>query len=210
MALDMVYPRVCGGTRWYSGTARTSRGLSPRVRGNHVNGHAGQSLQGSIPACAGEPPELLVATLLEGETRSIPACAGEPDMTSCHRRPWMRSIPACAGEPFWIALVCAIRTVYPRVCGGTPWYAHADKVPAGSIPACAGEPDVELIALRALRGLSPRVRGNRVTLWTGKVVHEAVDGSIPACAGEPEVKPSRRWTSGIRSIPACAGEPRPP
>ena len=35
--------------------AQSSRGLSPRVRGNLLNSARIQSLNGSIPACAGEP-----------------------------------------------------------------------------------------------------------------------------------------------------------
>ena len=31
------------------------------------------------------------------------------------------SIPACAGEPAIKVLTPPVTTVYPRVCGGTPW-----------------------------------------------------------------------------------------
>ena len=115
-----------------------------------------------------------------------------------------------------------VRSVYPRVCGGTE---HDPRR-----PACA-------------EGLSPRVRGNRGL--TNRVMR--VCRSIPACAGEPQVGGQRRReimvyprvcggttydatgvtpTDGLsprvrgnrsgrydvteyaRSIPACAGEPR--
>ena len=99
--------------------------------------------------------------------------------------------------------------VYPRVCGGT---------------ARRG------ITIGFLRGLSPRVRGNRKY---GSRRHLYM-GSIPACAGEPlprlygpkstlGLSPRVRGNhaqaaqsgDGERSIPACAGEPpalrnRPP
>ena len=133
----------------------------------------------------------------------------------------MGSIPACAGEPAQHERECALRRVYPRVCGGTnssrlalPWpWGLSPRVrgnrflnllppsPGGSIPACAGEPKryqnqdrpnpvyPRVCGGTATRrrpspqskGLSPRVRGNPLTLaypgrWTG---------SIPACAGEP-------------------------
>ena len=55
--------------------------------------------------------------------------------------------------------------VYPRVCGGTPYSASNSMARAG---------------------LSPRVRGNRVTVGSGV----GVGRSIPACAGEP-VRPWR-------------------
>ena len=88
-----VYPRVCGGTSQVRGRRSCLRGLSPRVRGNRVP-HGGEHLpQGSIPACAGEPPPDWAAGGLsprvrgnrngrpgkEGRSGSIPACAGEPN-----------------------------------------------------------------------------------------------------------------------------------
>ena len=50
-----VYPRVCGGTGVSSAMARSLRGLSPRVRGNHRHPLLPDRRLGSIPACAGEP-----------------------------------------------------------------------------------------------------------------------------------------------------------
>ena len=52
-----VYPRVCGGTLWFSTYQASISGLSPRVRGNHGHStHRGRP-SGSIPACAGEPAQ---------------------------------------------------------------------------------------------------------------------------------------------------------
>ncbi len=50
-----VYPRVCGGTKSLHKSFQAVRGLSPRVRGNRPNGCAQGRINGSIPACAGEP-----------------------------------------------------------------------------------------------------------------------------------------------------------
>ncbi len=50
-----VYPRVCGGTRSPCWVARSSWGLSPRVRGNHHHRRLFGPKSRSIPACAGEP-----------------------------------------------------------------------------------------------------------------------------------------------------------
>ena len=50
-----VYPRVCGGTEGVVGGVREACGLSPRVRGNRNPHKRSQVIQGSIPACAGEP-----------------------------------------------------------------------------------------------------------------------------------------------------------
>ena len=54
-----VYPRVCGGTTRFGRLMEESKGLSPRVRGNHRH-----------------------LVTMDGRTRSIPACAGEP---TCRR-----------------------------------------------------------------------------------------------------------------------------
>ena len=51
------------------------------------------------------------------------------------------SIPACAGEPFSPYQQPYGNRVYPRVCGGTLTYDGTKLI---------------------LRGLSPRVRGNRL------------------------------------------------
>ena len=55
VSMTSVYPRVCGGTSC-AGQAKSNRhGLSPRVRGNHVLSQRRLPVDGSIPACAGEP-----------------------------------------------------------------------------------------------------------------------------------------------------------
>ncbi len=75
-------------------------------------------------------------------------------------QPYERSIPACAGEPKCLPRLYFVNKVYPRVCGGT---------------ACWD------LAMPGVRGLSPRVRGNRLPRWAAGRWF----GSIPACAGEP-------------------------
>ena len=56
--LPSVYPRVCGGTRPCRWHCSRYRGLSPRVRGNRVAHRGRNRVNGSIPACAGEPRPL--------------------------------------------------------------------------------------------------------------------------------------------------------
>ena len=51
-----VYPRVCGGTGVQFDDDTWERGLSPRVRGNRRLRIGRFRGRGSIPACAGEPP----------------------------------------------------------------------------------------------------------------------------------------------------------
>ena len=148
-SLLSVYPRVCGGT--YSNPGhRYNKGLSPRVRGNRTQEHGWPDCQGSIPACAGEPPTYPSAQIYV--VRSIPACAGEPAglrAPTCHRV-YPR---VCGGTA---VPVQPADKVYPRVCGGTPFSilssgqwglsprVRGNQQPPprrnGSIPACAGEP----------------------------------------------------------------------
>ena len=172
-----VYPRVCGGTLPVSLESPPAEGLSPRVRGNLPDRASGPAFSGSIPACAGEPPE---PSFRHRWKRVYPRVCGG---TMWRLRPWLQarglsprvrgnravggfgdhdggSIPACAGEPRNAAVASSDDGVYPRVCGGTS---------SGVCGVCVGS------------GLSPRVRGNL------HIVEPAshLEGSIPACAGEP-------------------------
>ena len=189
---------MCGGTASAVSTASAAKGLSPRVRGNHVDGAVFVGDERSIPACAGEPRR-------QGPARSRFAvyprvCGGTFPFDFCHAgfyglSPRVRgnrvpapalggppgSIPACAGEPACSSAACSRFQVYPRVCGGTP----------GTRPAALGGP-----------GLSPRVRGNR---WRCRRT-SGWRRSIPACAGEPcDVSPN---AAGVMVYPrVCGGTP---
>ena len=152
-----VYPRVCGGTSSNSSPCSMISGLSPRVRGNLVGVGGGGGWGGSIPACAGEPIPKPVA--VDPGWVYPRVCGG--NHADCRKLNMKtRSIPACAGEPVVTDPVPADARVYPRVCGGTDRPARQRAV---------------------VRGLSPRVRGNRAR---GERWHAPM-GSIPACAGEP-------------------------
>ena len=83
-----------------------------------------------------------------------------------------RSIPACAGEPSPNLPSSRSREVYPRVCGGT------------------NEPQPRA---DYRRGLSPRVRGNPLTI----VFSSPFCRSIPACAGEPAAAITRRQKTRV-------------
>ena len=151
-----VYPRVCGGTAPPACPSTPWCGLSPRVRGNPRGAGGSIGCQGSIPACAGEPPTVECSGR---RTRVYPRVWGGTFWAAVCAAPWLglsprvrgnrlpashaavrsRSIPACAGEPRCATGCSPTSTVYPRVCGGTR-----------RTPALA----------RHARGLSPRVRGN--------------------------------------------------
>ena len=191
-------------------------GLSPRVRGNHVDQKQSRPNMGSIPARAGNPPNALRPT------------------------PCLRSIPARAGEPSGAGGRCRCFPVYPRACGGT--YTGNGAVVAaqglsprvrgnplrflrfirdrGSIPARAGEPPCRSMrrpprtvypracggtrgpssAPPCCPGLSPRVRGNLGRYEQGDVG----TGSIPARAGEPWSRASSRSPRWVYPR-ACGG-----
>ena len=196
---DPVYPRVCGGTQFYSRNKPTLSGLSPRVRGNPPAESRQSPPPRSIPACAGEPPPALfdrhfgwVYPRVCGGTVSVDFVFQRPEGLSPRVRgnrdmdaptvDGSRSIPACAGEPRRWNSMCQISQVYPRVCGGTRSWARESA---------------------AYIGLSPRVRGNlqaAETLSKGR-------RSIPACAGEPSAYCSA-WAS-VRVYPrVCGGTPK--
>ena len=172
-----VYPRVCGGTRVRATNAAGGGGLSPRVRGNRRPALTPAKGRRSIPACAGEPPWQKgcpsprkvyprvcggTAPELRGPRRDpglSPRVRGNP--RSLRLAPYRRgSIPACAGEPPAPPGWPGSYRVYPRVCGGI-W--RGGRWEGG------------------VKGLSPRVRGNR----RGSPRSSPWRGSIPACAGEP-------------------------
>ena len=168
---------MCGGTVAPGEDLGQLRGLSPRVRGNPIPASAAAALARSIPACAGEPGRDAgmvwaseVYPRVCGGTRRLrngcgvgqglsPRVRGNPRAAAADAAlRW--SIPACAGEPVSRLNCDTILAVYPRVCGGT--YRRRQSGPAA-------------------KGLSPRVRGNRLT----SAGASRSGGSIPACAGEP-------------------------
>ena len=192
--------RVCGETTSLQSSSAMAAGLSPRVRGNpgvYADGVYGLR---SIPACAGKPWLPPVSTC---RLRVYPRVCGETEVSSFCTTPNLGlsprvrgnhhpadghldtdgSIPACAGKPHAWSWEASWPTVYPRVCGET---------------RCCRR------SLAASRGLSPRVRGNRLPV----VVGFGSTRSIPACAGKPCTNEGGGFGHD-GSIPACAGKPEP-
>ena len=166
------------------------------MRGNLVTSPTLTCTVGSIPAHAGEPSATRRAALfLEVYPRACGGTSGTPCLGSLRRglSPRMRgnpvrldelrhslgSIPAHAGEPPYAPAPHTFRRVYPRACGGT----NAEIEPHG----------VE-------KGLSPRMRGNRLRT----TVRAAQAGSIPAHAGEPQSPHSESGTPRVYPR-ACGG-----
>ena len=156
--LAQVYPRVYGGTQTRICCQFYLQGLSPRVRGNLFISLPFPLAPRSIPACTGEPRPIRMGVSIEavyprvyGGTASTkasttscpglsPRVRGNPRLLAICRS-WNRSIPACTGEPTAAGRTVGHERVYPRVYGGTPV--------------------IRIPTVRA-RGLSPRVRGNRL------------------------------------------------
>ena len=154
---DKVYPRAYGETSRCRSYRGGGGGLSPRLRGNRDR-TAGGCLRGrSIPALTGKPR---AADLTAGAAGVYPRAYGETRRRR-PRRPTeaglsprlrgnqkyarqragsKRSIPALTGKPAGSSRRRANRRVYPRAYGETTSVAAA---------------------LRAAKGLSPRLRGNR-------------------------------------------------
>ena len=57
---------MCGGTVHKKTDDYSDTGLSPRVRGNLYMERNEIVMLGSIPACAGEPPQIVILTLTPG------------------------------------------------------------------------------------------------------------------------------------------------
>ena len=72
-----AYPRVCGGTGGSMTMEAATPGLSPRVRGNHSDGHLHVASSGPIPACAGEPWRRIANSKYRGAYPRV--CGGTSD-----------------------------------------------------------------------------------------------------------------------------------
>ena len=107
-----------------------------------------------------------------------PRVRGNPDPIQ-HPNQEHGSIPASAGKPTMASLALGTSRVYPRECGET---------------------DINLSSTGTVKGLSPRVRGNR----QGEQETAQRRGSIPASAGKP--RRARSSSPSTRVYPRECGE----
>ena len=160
-----VYPRVCGGTCVGSAGVQQVAGLSPRVRGNRCPSKRGTFCRRSIPACAGEPVNVVDVVVLFGVYPRV--CGGTYDAQADQVRYWGLS-PRVRGNlnkgkrgkqrisvPGLSPRVRGNRLDRDRQCGRRR-----------SIPACAGEP-VTIAVVPIQHEVYPRVCGG--TRLTGAV-----------------------------------------
>ena len=152
-----VYPRACGGTSPTYGAVAPSGGLSPRPAEEPPTWRLMAPTRKVYPRACGGTGLLLVGCA--GALGLSPRLRGNLS-TAARWRPRSGSIPAPAGEPSLPRPRRHNQSVYPRACGGT--MALLEQF----VDNC---------------GLSPRLRGNLLTVATMVFSPR----SIPAPAGEP-------------------------
>ena len=168
-------------------------GSSPRARGRGLALSSVFSIQGFIPACAGEGGSIGINLDLP---EVHPRVRGGGGVRGRQTRKMVRFIPACAGEGSSSSKSCLGSTVHPRVRGGGSIHQGRPRREVGSSPRARGKP-------------KPERRYTRLTRF------------IPACAGEtalgspasiavrvhPRARgrglPKTRPLFGFRFIPAC-------
>ena len=138
-----VHPRACGGNSFWQLPAscrNRSRSIPARAGGNSMNG--------SIPARAGETRAFAIAStgIRRFNTGPSPRVRGKLECGTAH---------AVNGSPSSM--------VHPRACGGNVFRPTSSALVGelGSIPARAGETRILCaeISSTLTRGPSPRVRG---------------------------------------------------
>ena len=149
------HPRMRGEHRFESVSSLHEWGSSPHARGTLLGLSCGVSLEGIIPACAGNTGLCEVGCY--DEWGSSPHARGtRGDVSACRLPPGI--IPACAGNTGRRRPVRWLRRDHPRM---------------------RGEHDVEVVVLVHFRGSSPHARGTR---WSFCFSFHCL-GIIPACAG---------------------------
>ena len=152
-----AYPRGCGATNYYFVSLSFGIGLSPRVRGDPAHHVPLGAYCRPIPAGAGRP--FRPHGLRRADGGLSPRVRGDQRV---RREPPARRgpIPAGAGRPCASSCAPSCGRAYPRGCGATL---------LGMASQIYG------------RGLSPRVRGDRVCRNEARTAR----GPIPAGAGRP-------------------------
>ena len=175
--LYRVYPRACGGTRHVLRPYPCACGLSPRMRGNPTGSPTWKPRTKVYPRACGGTVSIPGATTYDQGLS--PRMRGNHQQAPRYRYP-IRSIPAHAGEPMLPVRLRGRREVYPRACGEPGAAGYRRRVPTVYPRACGGTASTSPWNVPT-RGLSPRMRGNRVR----QPDRRRRPRSIPAHAGEP-------------------------
>ena len=197
------------------------QGLSPRVRGKLPMVALPESLEGSIPACAGEACSSPVPVGVTGVYPRVcggSCCWAAASSLAAGLSPRVRgklfgdvcggcgqrSIPACAGEAVVIVFPLCVSEVYPRVCGGSPENPYELWAPPGLSPRVRGKlPSVrdDALAVRSIPACAGEALSGKVSSTVVGVYPRVCGGSRPVCGGGSE----RRGLS-----PRVRGKPRRP
>ncbi len=172
-----AYPRRRGATLPSVSLGNSTTGLSPQARGN--------------------PPFWLASAV---RARPIPAGAGQPHTqrkVSASRKAYPRRRGA-TGQPGWPAHTPEGLSPQAR---GNPFPSCSIPFPFRPIPAGAGQPVTGFTA-KKLPKAYPRRRGATLRCSCGR---EAIRGLSPRARGNPGRSGRRR--SAHRPIPAGAGQP---
>ena len=193
-----VYPRVYGESRGSSYRIVSTMGLSPRVRGIPYGRRLRRTLWRSIPACTGNPLE---GPAQLGSSEVYPRVYGESRRPLGQRRPGHGLSPRVRGIPSASEPQGRYAWSIPA-CTGNPGCALPGRACYGVYPRVYGESSPPPYTTRATGGLSPRVRGIRLS---GRHPRGA-QRSIPACTGNPASSSSRNYTGAV--YPRVYGESR--
>ena len=212
------HPRVGGGTGTPRAMALSTKGPSPRGRGNPGLSPAAHVTLGAIPAWAGEPSNRLPHVKTVGghprvgggtchvinHSRSLqgPSPRGRGNLVrrlDCNLR--HGAIPAWAGEPHIRPRRRSSWGGHPRVGGGTSDDTFSNLEIDRAIPAWAGEPPSMKADAMLARG-HPRVGGGT---WLSATPTGKAMGPSPR--GRGNLYPLRPINLPDGAIPAWAGEP---
>ena len=193
-----AYPRACGETIPSNGGGCLCRGLSPRMRGNHLRESTGDAHIRPIPAHAGKPS---ATSSSRDMGRAYPRACGETDKNL--RRLWQKKglSPRMRGNQ--IAEQTAPMPVGPIPAhAGKPGNKKTRQSAARAYPRACGETSLTREGVKSAEGLSPRMRGNHLPKRTDSYPL----GPIPAHAG----KPFHQMAMGVyaRAYPRACGETR--
>ncbi len=172
-----AYPRMRGGTLGTLKVSNAFRGLSPHARGNLDAIAHDAVLLGPIPACAGEPVNIVSTYYLRG---AYPRMRGGTSIPFSLPYPSKGLSPHARGN--LLVLFIRLRLLGPiPACAGEPQSSDTDELCSGAYPRMRGGTAPIVGKKDGMEGLSPHARGNPIE--TG--ISRTSIGPIPACAGEP-------------------------
>ena len=210
------HPRAGGETRRSSRRTVVVVGPSPRWRGDRALRRTPRRRARTIPALAGRPRRAQTTTWRSGDHPRAggetgdpaapmvwregpsPRWRGDPARSRARSRAG-RTIPALAGRPRRARHDVASQSDHPRAGGETDAVQALDSAVKGPSPRWRGDPQGRP-GRRLGGGPSPRWRGDRAATGIGACRCR----TIPALAGRPDRAP--RTTGRARDHPRAGGE----